>query len=92
MPNGYYTLKDGLIEELKHGILNYNYAKQFKPIIYSDLFIEVIYRDSKLSLGIQMADILANTIRHSFVINNNWFDTSEYLKRKCHIDVLLRLP
>lgn len=90
--NGYYSLKDGLVEELRHGIINYNYSKQFKPIIHSDLEIQVIYKDSKKDLGIQMEDILANTIRHSFVINNNWFDTSEYLKRKCHIDVILRLP
>ena len=90
--NGYYTLKDGLIEELKHGIINYNYAKRFKPIIHSELEVQVAYKDSKKDLGIQMADILANTIRHSFVINNNWFDTCDYLKRKCHINVLLRLP
>lgn len=90
--NGYYTLKDGLIEELKHGIINYNYANRFKPIIHSELEVQVAYKDSKKDLGIQMADILANTIRHSFVINNNWFDTCDYLKRKCHINVLLRLP
>lgn len=90
--NGYYTLRDGLIEELKHGIQNFNYGVYHRPIIYGDLKLEVVYKDSKKDLGIQMADILANTVRHSFVINNNWFDTSQYLKEKCHFNVLLRLP
>lgn len=90
--NGYYTLRDGLIEELKYGIQNFNYGIFHKPILYGALQLEVVYKDSKKDFGIQMADILANTVRHSFVINNNWFDTSKYLKEKCHFNVLLRLP
>ena len=81
-----------LIEELKYGIQNFNYGIFHKPILYGALQLEVVYKDSKKDFGIQMADILANTVRHSFVINNNWFDTSKYLKEKCHFNVLLRLP
>jgi hypothetical protein len=90
--NGYYTLHDGLIEKLRYGIINYNYGTIHKPILHNDLKLNVVYKDSKNDFGIQMADILANTVRHSFVINNNWFETSEYLRAKCHLDILLRLP
>lgn len=90
--NGYYNLKEGLTEELRHGIVNFNYAKQFKPIVYSDLVVDVSYRDSKLTPAIQMADILANTVRRSFVFNNNWFDTYDYLTKKCRFDILIKLP
>lgn len=31
--NGYYNLRDGIYEELVHGIYNYNYDKVFKPIL-----------------------------------------------------------
>ena len=39
--NGYYNLKDGIIEELKYGIFNYNYSYFNKPIINSDLEVNV---------------------------------------------------
>ena len=61
--NGYYNLKDGLLEELKYGIINYNYATKIKPIIYSDLEIRVSYQDSGKSYVVQAADLLAGTIR-----------------------------
>lgn len=90
--NGYYCLKDGLVEELRYGILNYNYGVEFPPIIHGDLEVDVKYRDSKLDLGIQMADIIANTIRKSFVVNPNWFESSEYLKKKVGLNIIVRLP
>lgn len=61
--NGYYNLKDGLIEELKYGIINYNYGKVLKPIIYGDLDIKISYQDSGKSYVVQAADLLAGTIR-----------------------------
>ena len=36
--NGYYNLHDGLIEELKHGISNYNYFSKKNPIIFSSRY------------------------------------------------------
>lgn len=35
--NGYYSLKDGIYEELKHGISNYNYGIHRKPILHRKL-------------------------------------------------------
>ena len=39
--NGYYNLRDGLIEELKYGIINYNYAKTSSSILNNELEIKV---------------------------------------------------
>lgn len=90
--NGYYTLQEGLLEELKYGIHNFNYGKTFKPILYDDLEVQVIYKDSQYDYGIQMADIIANTLRRTFVFNNNCFTSYDYIKNKLEINVLLRLP
>lgn len=61
--NGYYNLHDGLIEELKYGIVNFNYSSLIKPIIYSNLDILISYQDSGKSYVVQAADLLAGTIR-----------------------------
>lgn len=61
--NGYYNLYDGLIEELKYGIVNFNYSSLIKPIIYFDLDILISYQDSGKSYIVQVADLLAGTIR-----------------------------
>lgn len=61
--NGYYNLHDGLIEELKYGIVNFNYSSLIKPIVYSDLDILISYQDSGKSYVVQAADLLAGTIR-----------------------------
>lgn len=61
--NGYYNLKDGLIEELKYGITNYNYAKVIAPIVNSELEIRITYQDSGKCYVVQAADLLAGTIR-----------------------------
>lgn len=65
--NGYYNLKDGLIEELKYGIINYNYGKKLKPIISSDIDIKLSYQDSGKSYVVQAADLLAGTIRRKML-------------------------
>ena len=74
--NGYYNLHDGLIEELKYGILNYNYASKIKPIIFSDLDVVVSYQDSGKSYVVQAADLLAGTIRRTALDNQNVIDQS----------------
>lgn len=61
--NGYYTLKDGIIEELLYGIKNYDYNKKFKPILFNKLEVKITYQDSKKSYTIQASDILAGTVR-----------------------------
>lgn len=69
--NGYYNLHDGLIEELKYGILNYNYSTKINPIVFSDLDVVVSYQDSGKSFVVQAADLLAGTIRKKALDNPN---------------------
>jgi len=67
--NGYYNLKEGLMEELKHGIMNYNYSTKINPIVFSDLEIRVTYQESSRSYVVQAADLLAGTIRKTALKN-----------------------
>lgn len=67
--NGYYSLKDGLIEEFKYGIINYNYAKIVKPIIKGNLEIILKYQNSKNSYVVQAADLIAGTVRKYTILN-----------------------
>jgi len=69
--NGYYNLRDGLLEELKYGIVNYNYGAQINPIIFSDLEIKVSFQNSGKSYVVQAADLLAGTIRQKTLENQN---------------------
>ena len=66
--NGYYNLKDGLLEELKYGITNFNYAKTYKPIINSDLTITLTYQKSDKSYVVQAADLIAGTVRKHMIL------------------------
>lgn len=86
--NGYYNLHDGLIEELKHGISNYNYFSQKVPIIFSDLEVKISYQDSGKSYVVQAADLLAGTIRKKAIDNS--YDISESLSE--FIDFKIILP
>lgn len=67
--NGYYNLHDGLIEELKYGISNYNYSLKINPIVFSSLEVSVTYQDSGKSYVVQAADLLAGTIRKKSIEN-----------------------
>ena len=71
--NGYYNLQDGLLEELKYGIVNYNYASKINPIVFSDLEIKVTYQDSGKSYVVQAADLLAGTVRRTVLNNKDSF-------------------
>ena len=75
--NGYYNLKDGLLEELKYGISNYNYSMKINPIIFSELDVKVTYQNSSKSYVIQAADLLAGTIRKNVL--NNEIENSEFI-------------
>lgn len=61
--NGYYNLKDGLTEELLHGISNYNYDIKYKNILYGKLEIRLTYQDSGKNYLVQAADLIAGTTR-----------------------------
>ena len=61
--NGYYNLHDGLVEELKYGISNFNYACIYNPIVFNDLDIKISYQDSGKSYLVQAADLISGTIR-----------------------------
>lgn len=67
--NGYYNLKDGIFEELKYGIFNYNYSFINQPILFSDLDITLNYQKSEKSYLIQAADLVAGTIRRTYLDN-----------------------
>lgn len=82
--NGYYNLQDGLMEELKYGIVNYNYSNIINPIVYSDLEIKVYYQDSGKSYVVQAADLLAGTIRRTVINRQN-----EYLKKFVDFKIIL---
>ena len=61
--NGYYSLQDSIYEEIKHGLYNYNYSVFHKAIFNEDVNLYVNYIDSKKSIAIQAADIIAGTTR-----------------------------
>jgi len=67
--NGYYSLKDGIYEELKHGHNNFNYGGNGIPTVYNKLTVDVHYIDSKKSVAIQAADIIAGTTRKIMYYN-----------------------
>lgn len=82
--NGYYNLQDGLVEELKYGIVNYNYSSTINPIVHSELEIKVYYQDSGKSYVVQAADLLAGTIRRSVLNKQN-----EYLTKFVDFKIIL---
>lgn len=88
--NGYYSLKDAILEELKYGIYNYNYNKIYEPIIYSNLEISLCYQKSDKSYLIQAADLIAGTIRRTYLNNVN--DVIEFNKKISFVNYKLFLP
>ena len=61
--NGYYSLEEGIYEELKNGIRNYDYGFKPNPILFSDFDLKLMYQHSDKSYVIQAADLVAGTIR-----------------------------
>ena len=88
--NGYYNLRDGIFEELKYGIFNYNYAIYNKPIINSDLEVIVRYQKSEKSYLIQAADLVAGTVRRLYL--NNLENPLEFIKRIEFVNYKIFLP
>ena len=79
--NGYYSLTEGIYEEIKMGINNFNYGLSFKPILFSEFEVVRHSHNSKENIAIQSADILSNDIRRC--LNN---------KLSLFADLVLYLP
>ena len=62
MTNGRYELRESLIQELKTGTFNWNYASFFPPILPTLTDVRLEMRDSKLDPLIRAADIVANRV------------------------------
>ena len=88
--NGYYNLKDGIIEELKYGIYNYNYGLYNVPIVNSELEVDVRYQKSEKSYLIQASDLIAGTVRRLYL--NNIDNGLEFLKRIDFVNYRIFLP
>ncbi|MCB7152136.1 DUF3800 domain-containing protein [Lactiplantibacillus plantarum] len=66
--NGIYTLEDSIYEELAEGIQNFDYGNFYHPIIRGNVEVSVKFCDSSCNFLIQSADILANRIWTSYMI------------------------
>lgn len=67
--NGIYNLRDSIFEELKNGIVNFNYGTSFPPIIEGNLEVEVNYVDSSKNFLVQASDFLVGYVNASFSWN-----------------------
>ena len=88
--NGYYGLKEGIYEELIHGIYNFNYSIKYKPILNNKLDIILAYQKSEKSYLIQASDLTAGTIRRLYLNNIN--NILEFNKKIQFVDYILFLP
>lgn len=88
--NGYYNLRDSIIEELKYGIFNYNYGFFNTPIINGYLEVNVCYQKSEKSFLIQASDLVAGTVRKLYL--NNLDNFLEFSKRTEFINYRIFLP
>lgn len=88
--NGYYNLKDGLIEELRYGIINYNYGNMVNPVLFDELEIKLTYLKSDKSFVVQAADLVAGTIRSNSI---KYKSDTKYLNKSLEfVDYILFLP
>lgn len=88
--NGYYDLKSGIIEELIHGIYNYNYAIKHNPILIGNLEVSLCYQKSEKSYLIQASDLVAGTIRRTYLDNIN--NITEFNKKISFANYTIFLP
>lgn len=78
--NGYYDLRDSISEELRYGIINFDYGIKHSHLFESDVKVNIDYCDSSHNYMIQASDILANRIWTSYITSN-----SNLRKIKSHI-------
>lgn len=76
--NGYYSLEDSIVEELQHGVSNFDYGTFHPPIFHSNVNVIIQYCDSKKHYLIQASDILANRIWNSYRFGNPKLREKEY--------------
>lgn len=88
--NGYYNLADSIIEELKYGISNYNYSSIYAPILHADLEVKLQYQKSEKSYLIQAADLVAGTIRRTYLTHLDNFE--EFQSRTKFVNYKIFLP
>lgn len=69
--NGYYNLRNGIIEDLLYGVSNFNYNSYFPPLLHDKLTLTLSYQDSSKSYVVQGADMLAGTIRKKSIEATN---------------------
>lgn len=88
--NGYYGLRQGLIEELIHGITNFNYDFKVNPILNSTLSLDLTYKDSVFCLPVQAADLVAGSVRR---INVSYYKNQvELYKQLSFVDFKIFFP
>ncbi|CCX58815.1 putative uncharacterized protein [Blautia hydrogenotrophica CAG:147] len=68
--NGYYDLRDSIAEELRYGIVNFDYGIRHPHVFDADVTVNIEYCDSSKNYLIQASDILANRIWTSYRTNN----------------------
>ncbi|RBT56138.1 DUF3800 domain-containing protein [Enterococcus hirae] len=68
--DGFYSLKDSIFEELKKGIVNFDYGSFHEPLFTSEVKVNVSYCNSANNYLIQASDILANRLWTSFIKGN----------------------
>lgn len=66
--NGYYDLRDSIMEELQYGIANFDYGIKHPRVFDSTVKVNIEYCDSSKNYMIQASDILANRIWASYRI------------------------
>lgn len=64
--NGYYDLRDSIMEELKYGISNFDYGTRYPHLFNGEVAVSIQYCDSSKNYLIQASDILANRIWTSY--------------------------
>lgn len=68
--NGYYDLRDSIMEELKYGIANFDYGITHPHVFDAEVKVNIEYCDSSHNYMIQASDILANRIWSSYITGN----------------------
>ncbi len=68
--NAYRIYSKDIYKELKKGIYNKKYNINFKPILTSNLKVEVKYINSKESTGIEASDLVVGYVRKNMLKKN----------------------
>ena len=68
--NGYYDLRDSIMEELQYGIANFDYGIRHPHLFDANVIVNIQYCDSSSNYLIQASDILANRIWTSYRTKN----------------------